>query len=139
MKRWYGTTRHFAARLTALKSSPGRRMLMRASLAANSNRVGISAERSNCVRSLFEKKRSAAASVLSRGSFVRVLALRFKMLNLGHFVNVSRCMYQCTYIYCAVGTRTVDSCPSGVGRLISIRIYDSLLLSIKGGCNQWRP
>src|SRR5450631_688598 len=72
MKRWYGTPRRFAARLTALRSSPGRRMLIRASLGENSN----------CVRSLLATNRSASLSLLSRGSFARVLALRFIMLDL---------------------------------------------------------
>src|SRR5208282_665439 len=59
MKRWYGTPRRFAARLTALRSSPGRRMLMRASLGANSNCMGFRVERLNCVRSLLATNCSA--------------------------------------------------------------------------------
>src|SRR5690242_15793794 len=70
-----------AARLTALRSSPGSRMLMRASLGANSNRVGLRLERSNCVRSLSATNASACWLVFSRGSLARVLGLRFIMLD----------------------------------------------------------
>src|SRR5437016_11914096 len=79
MKRWYGTPARSAARLTAATSSPGRRMLTRASLGANSKRVAFMPRKSNRVRSTSATKRSAFRSLFSRGSFSVVLDLRLIM------------------------------------------------------------
>src|SRR6185437_9981551 len=74
--------RSAAASLTAFSSLLGRRILTRASLGANSKRVGWRAERSYRVRSLSATNRSAWASFSRRGSLFRGLGLLFIMAHL---------------------------------------------------------
>src|SRR6185312_10427276 len=74
--------RSAAASLTAFSSLLGRRILTRASLGANSKRVGWRAERSYRVRSPSATNRSAWASFSRRGSLFRGLGLLFIMAHL---------------------------------------------------------